>query len=224
MEEERKSVKASGRTIEEAIESALTELGAQREEVEIQILAQGGRRLLGLGSQEARVKVTLRPKVPESEAAKAAREILEQLLKGLAVEGRVSLQSPEVSLQEAVSPIVLDIDGPDLGILIGRRGETLRALQYVTRLIASHRLHQWADIIVDVGGYKRRREITLTELARRMAQRALDEAQAVALEPMPPHERRIIHLALKDYPGISTHSVGEGEQRKVIITPQSEGS
>lgn len=217
-EKELRSVEASGKSVEEATEKALAELGAGREEVEIQILSQGGRRLLGLGTQEARVRVTLRPPEPEEEVALVAKEVLERLLRGMGIEARVSLRPPD--LPEGPNPIVLDITGQNLGILIGRRGETLRALQYITRLIVYRRLHQWAEIIVDVEGYKKRRERSLTQLARRMADRATLLGQAVSLEPMPPHERRIIHLALRDHEGVTTESIGEGDRRKVVIFPR----
>lgn len=216
--EERRSVEASGKTIEEATEKALAQLGAGREGVEIQILSQGGRRLLGLGTQEARVRVTLRPPEPEEEVTLVAKEVLERLLAGMGIEARVRLRPPD--LPEGPNPIVLDITGENLGILIGRRGETLLALQYITRLIVNRRLHQWAEIIVDVEGYKKRRESSLTQLARRMADRATLLGQAVSLEPMPAHERRIIHLALRDHEKVTTESVGEDDRRKVVIFPR----
>jgi len=164
------------------------------------------------------VRVTLRPPEPEEEVALVAKEVLERLLGGMGIEAQLSLRlldSPEGS-----NPIALDITGQNLGILIGRRGETLRALQYITRLIVNRRLHQWAEIIVDVEGYKKRREKSLTQLARRMADRATLLGQAVSLEPMPPHERRIIHLALRDHEKVTTESVGEGDRRKVVIFPK----
>jgi len=216
--DERRSVEASGNTIAEATEKALAELGASREEVEIQILSQGGRRLLGFGTQEARVRATLRLPESEEEVALVAKEVLERLLGGMGLEARVSLRPAD--LPEEPTPIALDITGQNLGILIGRRGETLRALQYITRLIVYRRLHGWAEIIVDVEGYKKRREGSLTQLARRMADRATLLGQAVSLEPMPPHERRIIHLALRDHEKVTTESVGEGDHRKVVIFPR----
>lgn len=216
--EERRSVEASGNTIEEATEKALAQLGASREEVEIQILSQGGRRLLGLGTQEARVRVTLRPPKPEEEVTLVAKEVLERLLAGMGIEAQVRLRPTDLS--EGPNPIVLDITGENLGILIGRRGETLLALQYITRLIVNRGLHQWAEIIVDVEGYKKRRESSLTQLALRMADRATLLGQAVSLEPMPAHERRIIHLALRDHEKVTTESVGEDELRKVVIFPR----
>lgn len=217
--EERKSVEASGSTIEEATEKALAELGASREEVEIRILSPGGRRLLGLGSQEARVRATLRPPQPEEEAALVAKEVLERLLAAMGIEAQVHLRPSD--LPEGPDTLVLDITGQNLGILIGRQGETLRALQYITRLIVSRRLQEWAEIIVDVEGYKSRRERSLAQLARRMADRAILLGQAVSLEPMPAYERRIIHLALRDDQKVSTESVGEGDRRKVVIFPRA---
>ncbi len=216
--DERRSVEASGNSIEEATEKALAQLGASPEEVEIQILSQGGRRLFGLGTQEARVRATLRPSEPEEEVALVAKEVLERLLEGMGIEAQVSLRPPD--LPEGPNSIVLDIRGQNLGILIGRRGETLRALQYITRLIVNRRLQQWMEIIVDVEGYKKRRERSLTQLARRMADRATLLGQAVSLEPMPAHERRIIHLALRDHEKVTTESVGEGDRRKVVIFPK----
>lgn len=216
--EERRSVEASGNTIEEATEKALAQLGASREEVEIQILSQGGRRLLGLGTQEARVRVTLRPPKPDEEVTLVANEVLERLLAGMGIEAQVRLRPTDLS--EGPNPILLDITGENLGILIGRRGETLLALQHITRLIVNRRLHQWAEIIVDVEGYKKRRESSLTQLALRMADRATLLGQAVSLEPMPAHERRIIHLALRDHEKVTTESVGEGDLRKVVIFPR----
>jgi len=217
-EKEPRNVETSGNSVEEAIEKALAELGASREEVEIQILSQGGRRLLGLGTQEARVRVTLHPPEPEEGVALVAKEVLERLLGGMGIEARVNFRPAELS--EGPNSIVLDITGQNLGILIGRRGETLRALQFITRLIVNRRLHQWAEITVDVEGYKKRRESSLTQLARRMADRAILLGQAVSLEPMPPHERRIIHLVLRDDEKVTTESVGEGDRRKVVIFPR----
>ncbi len=118
-----------------------------------------------------------------------------------------------------VAPWVLQIHGRDLGTLIGRRGETLGALQYITRLIVSRELQRRANIVLDVEGYKTRREQMLRKLAVRMADQAVQMGRTVPLEPMPPYERRIIHLALRDRKDVMTQSVGEGEHRKVTIIP-----
>ena len=117
-------------------------------------------------------------------------------------------------------PIVLNIEGEDLGVLIGRRGETLAAIQYLTRLMVNHRLRRWTNRVVDVEGYKARREDQLRNLAERMAERVVSSGRAVALEAMPARERRIVHITLRNHPQVTTQSVGEGEQRKVTIIPR----
>ena len=118
-----------------------------------------------------------------------------------------------------ISPLVLNVVGDDLGGLIGRRGETLRDLQFMIRLIVSRELGVWPNVVIDVEGYKGRREETLRNLAQRMAEQVIRSQRSVVLEPMPAHERRILHLALRDMPEVHTESTGEGEHRKVQIIP-----
>lgn len=118
-------------------------------------------------------------------------------------------------------PLVINIEGDDLGILIGRRAETLAAIQYLTRLMVNHKTHRWINLVVDVEGYKARREEQLVKLAERMADRVATTGKLVALEAMPARERRIIHITLRDHPKVITESVGEGEHRKVTIVPRS---
>ena len=118
-------------------------------------------------------------------------------------------------------PLVINIEGDDLGILIGRRAETLAAIQYLTRLMVNHKTHRWINLVVDVEGYKARREDQLVKLAERMADRAATTGKPVALEAMPARERRIIHITLRDHPKVFTESAGEGEHRKVTIIPRS---
>jgi spoIIIJ-associated protein len=222
-EEERRSAEASGRTVDEAIEKALEDLGADAEQVETEILTEGSRGLLGLGAEEARVRVTVvepeKPQEPVStgeEVAEISLDVVRELLRHMGVQAQVVVQESD---QGEVSPTVLDVTGDDLGILIGRQGETLRDLQYVARLIVSRKLQRWVNIVVDVGGYKRRREKILTELAGRMAERVVAEGKPVTLEPMPAHERRIVHMALRDHDLVRTESIGEGRRRKVVIYP-----
>ena len=117
-------------------------------------------------------------------------------------------------------PLVLNVHGPDADALIGRRGETLAALQHITRLIVGRELAGRMHLVVDVDGFKARREKSLRRLAQRVAQQAVKTDRTVVLEPMPPYERRIIHLALRDHPHVTTQSVGEGDRRKVTIIPQ----
>jgi spoIIIJ-associated protein len=230
MDEGRRSVEVSGRSVDEAVEKALQELDADRDEVETEVLNEGSRGLLGLGAEEARVRVTLvqskelpgeavvaeEPPIETEEVARIALEVLRDLLSHMGIEATVVAREPE---EDKGLPVVLDVQGEDLGILIGRQGETLRDLQYVTRLIVSRKLQRWVNILVDVGGYKKRRERILTELAERMAQRVIAEGRPVTLEPMPAHERRIVHMALRDHRSVTTESTGEGRRRKVVILP-----
>jgi len=122
--------------------------------------------------------------------------------------------------RDEVSPLVLNVVGDDLGGLIGRRGGTLRDLQFMVRLIVSREIGVWPNVVVDVEGYKGRREETLRNLAQRMADQAIRAQRRVVLEPMPAHERRILHLALRDRSDVRTESTGEGEHRKVQIIPE----
>src|SRR5262245_27439911 len=148
-----------------------------------------------------------------AEVADEARNILLDLLDLLGMD-------TDVEIQQRDGTLLLEVIGEDLGLLIGRRGETLTSLQFVLNLILAKRLKKWSRIVVDVEGYRSRREATLSGLAKRMAYRVQQTGQAVALEAMPAGERRIIHLALADHPHVSTGSVGEGDHRKVVISPR----
>lgn len=174
--------------------------------------------------EEANAQASLAEAQPVSEAeldddARVGRETLQELLERMRVKATVSVYRAQAADNE-VAPWVLQIEGPDLGALIGKRGETLAALQYITRLIASRELQRRANIIVDVEGYKVRREKQLRRLAQRMADQAVQLGRTVALEPMPPYERRVVHLALRDHPQVTTQSIGEGDRRKVTIIPK----
>ncbi len=154
-----------------------------------------------------------------AEDAKVGAETLQELLGYLQFEAKVVTRRAETADDEP-QHWTLEIQGRELGALIGRRGETLAALQYITRLIASRDLERRAHIVVDVEGYKSRRETMLRRLATKMAEQAVQRGKTVSLEPMPPHERRIIHLALRDNPDVTTESVGERDRRKVTIVPR----
>jgi spoIIIJ-associated protein len=216
-------VDASGKTVDEAVEKALAELGLDRSQVDVEVVREGRGGILGIGGEEARVVV--RPKegdALEGEDVRCAVEVLETLLSYLQIEASVRVRAPEtpgdgVGLVRAV----LDVSGDDLGILIGRRGDTLASLQYVVNLIVGRKLKTKIAVGVDVEGYRRRREQSLKSLALHMAERVKATGQTATLEPMPPNERRIVHLALAREPEVITESIGEGENRKVVIYPKS---
>ena len=151
--------------------------------------------------------------------ARVGLATLEELLTKMQITAQVTVYRAQMTEGEE-APWVLQIRGRDLGVLIGRRGETLTALQYITRLIASRELQRRINIVLDVEGYKSRREEMLRRLAKRMADQAIQTGRTVVLEPMPPFERRIVHLALRDDPQVSTESIGEGDHRKVTIIPR----
>jgi len=226
------NVEFTGKTIEEAIENGLAALGKSRDQVEITVVSEGSRGLLGIGSESARVAIhpvvasdapvpRAETSAEEAEVALAAQDVLANILRMMGINGRVEvLRDVEVPGVDSV-PFVLDIQGDeDLGVLIGRRGETLAALQYLTRLIVGHKTKVWSDFAVDVQQYKVRRGQALQNLAARMAERVEESGRAVALEAMPAAERRIVHLALRDHPKVTTQSIGEGENRKVMILPK----
>jgi spoIIIJ-associated protein len=275
-------VEAEGRTVNEATDKALIELGLRREDVDVEVLSEGRPRLLGFRGEPARVRVTQRAQTPAPPAPPAPRRleprdqapeaededeeyddedeededeedgdeeyeeeqplppellrptlvevsqedidlaasVLEDLLRLMGVDASVTPRAPETA-GDGVGMIeaVLDVDGDDLGILIGRRGATLMSLQYLLNLIVGKKAGRRASFGVDVDGYRRRREEALVNLARRMASRVRGTGRSVTLEPMPPNERRIIHITLANDPAVMTVSIGEGDERKVAITP-----
>ncbi|MFQ5398505.1 MAG: RNA-binding cell elongation regulator Jag/EloR [Anaerolineae bacterium] len=149
-----------------------------------------------------------------------AVEIIEQLLEKMQIKAtlEVTLSKPDDLTGKQLQ--VIEIHGEDLGVLIGPRGETLNAFQYIVRLMAGHRLRRRVDFVIDVEGYRQRREQALSRLAERMAKKVASRKRPIGLEPMLPHERRIIHMTLRDHSDVYTESIGEGRQRKVRIIPK----
>ena len=249
------SVEVSAKSVDEAIDEALEELGLKRQQVEIEILTAGKPGLFGIGGEQARVRVTAleegtaRPMAEPEEEGTARRmaepamegaepaeieikdvaspevdlasDHLSQLLAFMEIDGEVSVRTPETpgdGLGRASA--VLDVDGDDLGLLIGRRGTTLAALQYMINLMVSRKMSSRVLISLDIEQYRRRREDSLTSLAQRMADRVRKSGRSLTLEPMPAGERRIVHLVLAEDSAVTTGSVGEGDGRKVVIYPQ----
>ena len=229
-----------GETVDAAIAAGLTALRLPREAVEIEVLDEGSRGILGIGARMARVRLTplvtpeaipaptpapaptppVLPVAPESPAAEVARSILEDLLHHLGYSAEIQVRLAEPATDEEMVTLVLDIQTAGADTLIGPRGETLAALQHILRLLVNRRMGQMVNLVVDVQGYKQRREQNLRRLAERMATQAVRSGRTVYLEPMPPYERRIIHLALRDHPDVTTQSVGEGNRRRVTIIPR----
>ncbi len=215
------SLEMRGKTVEEAVQRALHQLGVSRDEVEVNVIREGKSGILGFGAEEAIIQVTPIPK-PKGDAAEVAREIVEHLLQLLGVTATIESQVlPVVAEEKEAAPAVaLNIKGDDLGILIGRRGQTLAALQYIVRLLVGRQVKTWVPIVIDVEGYKQRRYQALESFARQMAERVKTKGAPFTLEPMPAYERRIVHLALANHPDVTTESIGQGETRKVVIRPK----
>ena len=209
-----KELEVSGKTVDEAVQVALEQLGVTEDQVEVVVLKKGKSGVLGMGAAEARIKVKLLPVSGEKlDVVEVAKDVMETLLKSMKIIADVSVT--QAATNEL--PVTLNIDGDDLGVLIGRRGQALASLQYIVRLIVSEKLKAWVPINVDVAGYKKRRYESLQNLALRLAEQVKRSRRLITLEPMPADERRIIHLALADNPDVATQSMGEGEMRKVAI-------
>ena len=259
----KREVEVRGADVEKAIEAGLQKLGVNRSEVIVDVIDEGSRGLLGIGSREAVVRlVTLvseeppappkpkpqpavktavptpkpapkaEPKQPkptssteevieaDAEEKAMAVEVVTTLLDKLGVDAEITASVSEPDDLTGRKVNVLDIEGDDLGALIGPRGETLNALQYLSRLMVGNQLQKRASFVVDVEGYRRRRQQALARLAERMAKKVVTRRRPVSLEPMPPHERRIIHMTLRENDEVYTQSSGEGKRRKVRILPK----
>lgn len=254
------SVEGIGRTVDEAIENALDDIGLERDEVTITVLAEGG------AGQAARVAVTpiegieiidddedlededdaedidedegdaveadeLPRRAPVTVAATAEKtpadprviaalteEILAELLDYMDLPSDVVVDRAE--LDDGLPSIQLSIHGEFGGILIGRHGETLSAIQFLLGLMTNRRAGRRVRVVVDVEGYRDRREKLLRDMALRTADRAQRYRQPIFMDPMLPAERRIVHVTLADHPGVSTHSIGEGDNRRVVVSPR----
>ena len=234
------SVEADGSSIDEAIESALQRLGVTRERVEIEILNNAVRGLFGIGSRKARVRATLRAPIdaeqpmqaaakprkatPEHPAAaraipvddrhgaERARDVLEDILRHMEVPATINVR-------DADGAVLFDLTGDSSGVLIGRRGQMLDALEYLLNRVAGRDEGGAPRIIVDSENYRARRRESLQELARRMGEQAKKKQRPVTLNPMSPRDRRIVHLILQEDSSLVTKSSGKGYFRKLIIIP-----
>lgn len=203
-----KVIENTGKTIEDAISAGLRELGVERDMVKIEILEKPVKKgIFGiLGTSLARVRVTY-----EDKPGDLACAFIKEICRCMNVEA-------DFQVTQRNEHWYVDITGSELGILIGRRGDTLEALQYLTNLAVARKLSERVRIIVDVESYRQRREETLVRLAQRLADKVKRTGARVVLEPMNPHERRIIHTALQEDMRILTFSEGEDLNRKVVIS------
>ncbi len=240
MEEKRTSLEVIAPTVDEAIARGSAELGASPDALEVEVLDEGSRGFLGISGRQARVRLTLKSPAeqvaPEAAQPEPAAEIpaaeldqavqvsqgtVTELIQRMGIKAQVTARWGEKDPGARIRPLLVDVSGDDLGILIGRRGETLSALQYITRLIVAKELQEPVAVVIDIEGYRARRERQLRRLARRMADQAIELGRTMVLEPMPANERRIIHIELREHASVTTESIGEGNRRKVTIIPKS---
>ena len=206
----------TARTVEEAIELALKELDVDRDEAEVEILSRGKAGFLGIGAELARVRVT---KIAQGDtAASIAVETLSNILQAANVNVSRTLRSAD---DPDVGGPIIDLAGEDSGLLIGRRGQTLQALQFLVNLIVRQRMGENVRVMLDVEHYRQRRESSLRDMASKVAARVVETNRSVTLEPMPPADRRVVHTALADNPRVTTESTGERDNRKVTIMPKA---
>jgi spoIIIJ-associated protein len=228
------SVETSGPTVDDAIDAALEQLDLDEDQVDLEILSEGG------DGQPARVRATPRSEVAagatiatellEGEAgeieydeglATAGREIVEDLLDYMGFPGDVDIL--RAGKENGTPTLVMAIvDGDSMGALIGRRGETLQAFQFITQLLVNRRVGHWTRVLLDIEGYRSRRERYLKDTALRAAEKAMRFRESIELDPMIPSERRIVHLTLAEHESVTTHSEGEGDNRRVIVEPTAE--
>jgi len=216
--EEERSVEATGATVNEAVTRALDEMGISRDEAEIEVLNEGARAVAGerLSGSEARVRVRRMDAYSSH-----ARALLEELLTRMEIPARVTVRRavPSKGVEPGKEPVILDISGDDLGLLIGWRGENLRALQTVLNLMMGDNEAEGRRLILDVERYRARREERVRELAVRVAHRVKRTGERMVLEPMHAYERRVVHIALEDDEGVRTESTGAEPARRVTIHP-----
>ncbi|MCY4412934.1 MAG: Jag N-terminal domain-containing protein [Caldilineaceae bacterium] len=278
----------TAKTVEAAVEEGLRDMGVSRDQIEVEVVQEGSRGILGIGATDAQVR--LKPKAESAEAdveqqeesgsadaieadeiveAEEAAEIeasteteetvaavedasvavdeqlsvseddastefegeeddddadledlsfdlLSQMLQHLDIEAEIELSWLEDE-EDGDRPLCLNVVGDDLGLLIGRNGETLSSIQYLIRLMVNQELHRWKNIVIDIDGYKERRAEQLEQLAQRMAEQVVASGRPASLEPMPANERRLVHIALRNHEHVYTSSTGEDYRRKVQI-------
>lgn len=202
-----KQITASGQTVDEAVQTALEQLNTTRDQVEVEVIDEGNKGIFGLfGSKPAVVNVTVKKNQIE-EAENFIREVTTHM--NLSIDIKTTIKDNHV---------IFELSGDKIALLIGRRGQTLNAFQYLIQLVLNRSGEEFYRITLDAEGYRKRREETLIKLAERMGQKALQLNRKVKLEPMPPYERKIIHQSLQDK-DVKTYSEGVEPNRHIVIEP-----
>lgn len=205
-----KSLEKSAKTVDEAVMDALVELGLTSDQVDVEVLEEGSKGILGLfGTKLARVRVTQKIDLKD-----VAKDFLNKLLKSM------DLDSNIVITEEDKNTLMINLEGDQMGVLIGKRGQTLDSIQYLTSLVVNKYSDHYIRIKMDTEDYRNRRRKTLESLANNLAMKVKKTGKKFTLEPMSPNERRIIHYTLQKYKFIETHSEGEEPFRRVVIVPK----
>lgn len=200
-----KEIQKSAKTVDKAIEEALLELNAAREDVEIEVISEGSRGFLGFGSKDAVVKVT-----EKFNPEKIAKNFLREMFIAMGIIVNIETQLKDKQL-------LINLTGDDMGILIGKRGQTLDSIQYLVNLVVNKGNAPYLSITLDTENYRQRRKETLESLAYNLAKKVKQTGKKVVLEPMNPYERRIIHSSLQNNKYVTTYSEGEEPYRNVVI-------
>lgn len=201
-------IEVSARTVDDAITEALIKLGTTSDRIEYEVVEKGSSGILGIGRKDAVIKVRKKYS-PEDDA----REFLENVFKAMKLEVEIIIEKDEES-----NTLNIDLKGDDMGVLIGKRGQTLDSLQYLTNLAVNRRAENFVKVKIDTEDYRKRRRKTLENLARNIAYKVKRTKRPVALEPMNPFERRVIHSTLQNDKFVTTHSEGEEPYRHVVVT------
>ena len=204
----------TAKTVDEAIEVAMHELDAARDEVEVEVLSRGKTGFLGIGSELAKIRV--RKLSAQEDVGPRTMGVVSKILELMGASAVCTLRNAHDP--QSGGPQV-DIEGEDAGLLIGRRGETLRSLQFIVNIIVNRSKEESVRVLLDVEEYRLRRQRALEELAERVAYKVASTGRSIALEPMPPAERRIVHLTLSENSAVNTESSGFGTGRRVSINP-----
>ena len=202
----------SAKTVEEAIEFAVAETGVKKEELKYEVLVESKKGLFGIGAQDAKISVEIE-ETPDELALNFVKTVLSDL--------ELSTENVELVVNSEKEATIV-VTGDDMGLVIGHHGEILESLQYLTNLAANKGVDGYRRYIVDVENYRAKREETLRKLAQKTAARAKRQGRNIVLEPMNANERRTIHSEVQDIEGVTTFSIGSGDQRKVVVSPENQ--
>ncbi|PKM63411.1 MAG: protein jag [Firmicutes bacterium HGW-Firmicutes-21] len=208
-----KEIITTGKTVDEAVAAGAAALGRTVEKVKYETIDEARKGILGIGSSAAKVRVYI-----EETPALVALEFVDTLLKNMGIEATAVIES------EDAEGAVITVQGENLGLLIGRHGDVLDSIQYLTTLAANKKHDEFFRITLDIENYREKRSQTLKALARRMSDKVLKYKKSFALEPMNAYERRIIHSECQEINGVVTYSIGDGAERKIVVAPEGKGN